>query len=580
MGLMDIEDTKAKLKFLALAALIVAVLLGMASPDSDLPLPPQALPPTGDCFADNIFYGAIPPGGEEGQVLVFVHGLSGLAEDWWSNNSSAGLNDMYLRAYYAGYRTAFVNLNIKLDQPADCSVKRRPANDMLDNGFVLSQQLNTIFQHYDVDQVDIVAHSKGGIDAQAAIVWEEAWQQVGHVFTLATPHQGSLLADLLWSPEGFWVSLLLGQRDEATFSMRTASMQLFRSITDPDPVDDAVRYYSGAGDSWQTRGTLFLLTGEWLQNHPDGGDNDGVVTVASTYLPYATTLFLEPWNHAQVYMGRNAFPYIHQVLLNDESIYLPLIIRDSLNTSSALQAFEAGRAGATSNATEGVSRPLESNYILRGGRLRGPGVEWIPIEPQARAVRFSLLTTHEAVSATLLGPNGARYPLSVLANEGHDIFGPASLLEHVVSQPSPGYWGVQIDSPTQAGYLLLVTLDSQLRIGLEGLPDRPIPPGGAVHLVARSQAPGRATQVDQIKLQAIRARPGSNRIVLEDLNPSADASLSHRFIQEDMYGVSITVYGQTDRGLPFERSFVGSLVVVGAETLASQAAILDKLSGR
>ncbi|MCB0002181.1 MAG: hypothetical protein KDH86_06490 [Anaerolineae bacterium] len=180
-----------------------------------LPPDPQALPPTGNCVIDNIFYGAVPPGGSHAPVLVFVHGLSGLALDWWTDQTYAGRNEMYSRAYGAGYRTAFVNLNVDDNTPPDCSVERRPANDNYVNGAVLAQQLDAITQYYGVSQVDIIAHSKGGIDAQTAIVWSGARSKVHSLFTMGTPHQGSILVDQLWSPEGAWLAGLLGQLDDA-----------------------------------------------------------------------------------------------------------------------------------------------------------------------------------------------------------------------------------------------------------------------------------------------------------------------------------------------------------------------------
>ena len=70
----------------------------------------QSLPPPQPGSDRNIFYGAVPTGGEAAPVLVFVHGLRGTASDWWV--SSTGIpNDMYDLAYTNGYRTAFVSLN-------------------------------------------------------------------------------------------------------------------------------------------------------------------------------------------------------------------------------------------------------------------------------------------------------------------------------------------------------------------------------------------------------------------------------------------------------------------------------------
>ena len=114
---------------------VVAGGLGAPAParamqlDQVSPPDPQPLPRTGDCILDNIFYGTVPPGGADAPVLVFVHGLSGLAQDWWTDQTYVGVNQMYAKAYNAGYRTAFVNLNVDDNTPSSCAVQRRPAND-------------------------------------------------------------------------------------------------------------------------------------------------------------------------------------------------------------------------------------------------------------------------------------------------------------------------------------------------------------------------------------------------------------------------------------------------------------------
>lgn len=582
---MNARNSKSRLLFLVIVILILVGALGATSLDSLVPPhPPQPLPPTGNCFHDNIFYGAVPPNGEDNPVLVFVHGLSGLAQDWWSINLNVGVNDMYKLAYNAGYRTAFVNLNVNLDNPNDCTVERRPASAIMGSGFVLSQQLEAITQYYGVSQVNIVAHSKGGIDAQAAIVWWGAWRYVRNVFTLGSPHQGSLLADLLWSPEGFWVGELLGQRDDATFSIRTASLELFRSVTDSSPVDDAIHYYSGAGTFWRTPNSIYLLTGEWLQNHPEGGLNDGMVTVASTYLPGAKTLFLRPWNHAEVYMGRNAFPYIHQVLLNDSSkfkVYLPLVVHLGAAGNLSLLSPKTRQVEVRADElTNDTPSPFQSDHIVRGGRLTGSTVEFIPIEPQAHAIRFSLLTTDEQVAATLRSPNGLTHQLMMIPNNNRGIFEKAFLLSQVIDQPTPGWWGIQIDGPAGAGYLLTVSFDSQLQVSLDGLPGQPIPPGKAISLTAWGQTPMGAVQIDQLVMRAIRSTSELDRVNFESTTDNRGSSLSHVFGPEDMYGISIQVTGRTLDGLPFERSFVRSVVVVPAEKFHHNAAILSILSTR
>lgn len=577
-GLMVSKPFTSLCRLWVLMVLALAALMALARSTEAGPPTPQPLPPTGDCYRDNVFYGAIPPGGEQNPVLVFVHGLGGLASDWWVNAPGLQVNDMYERAYEAGYRTAFVNLNVKPDAPG-CAVERRPAKDMLYNGRVLSRQLDAITQYYGVEQVDLVAHSKGGIDAQAAVVWWGAWRKVRHVFTLGSPHQGSLVADLLWSPEGFWVSLILGERDDATFSLQTSSMQLFRALTDAVSVDDGIGYYSGAGNFWNTPGTLYPLIGQWLQNHPQGGDNDGVVTVASTYLPGAEPLFVNPWNHSEVYVGRNAFPYIHRILSSQGpsqyNVYLPLVIATAPEAGSIPEA--ASGQLAVAQGTGQSPRPLRSDFILRGGPLLERTVEYIPLEPQARSAQFLLLTTDLRVSATLKGPDGSRRPLQPIPQTGGDILASAFAWGDTLFDPIPGQWAVEMEGPAEAAYLLLVTLDSSLRVELEGLLDISIPPRQVVRLVAHADAGAEPAWVSQLRLRAEVGSPAARALSTDTRD---GARLSHVFESEGVYGVSVTVTGQTAGGAPFERTFVRPLAVLSARKLGDPSAIFAMLSGR
>ncbi|GAB4558258.1 MAG: hypothetical protein Kow0047_03210 [Anaerolineae bacterium] len=537
-------------------ALLFASLVGTsveAAQPQDDPPPPQRLPATGDCVVDNIYYGAVPPN-PNGHVLVFVHGLSGLAEDWWTDNSSAGLNDMYLLAYAAGYRTAFVNLTVQDAEPPDCTAVRRPANDMMGSGKILSQQIAAITAYYGVDQVDIVAHSKGGVDAQAAAVWWGAASKIRRVFTLSTPHQGSLLADLLWSPEGFWVSLLLGQRDEATYSMQTSSMQIFRLMTDSMAVDDAIRYYTAAGTFWNRPGTIFELTGAYLQNHPDGGDNDGAVTVSHAWLAEGQTLFIQPWDHAQIYIGHNAFPYVHQVIQAAESphrLYLPVI---AASTGTMIGEPVARRASPPAMSA------YASDRIVRGGHGSGSLVERIPVEPEARAVRWGLVTSGPA-AAWAESPAGEEIPLAPVSEGELPYLPGAHWFALELADPAPGEWRLRLESAEEVGYLSIVRLESNLRVWLDGWPRQPLALGEPVTMRVRADRAAtvqRATVTASTGLQMPSARAMAWRADTPDRIEIVPA-------HEGAVGVSVRVEGLTPDGWSFERSFIGSWAVVSGE---------------
>lgn len=308
------------------------------SQTSTPPLPDKLPGTLNDCVANNVYYGAVPPGGESSRVLVFVHGLGGRAPDWWTAKSpSDPPNDMYLLAYNAGYRTAFVSLTF---DPADCSdVARIPGRSVDQDGATLSAQIDDIRQYYGVNQVDLIGHSKGGVDIQSAIIDHGAASKVRDVFTLSSPHQGSLFAE--WcstiGPEPYHTFCL---QDPATQSLRPANMRPVRARWDASPLNAGIRYYYGAGnacrqDNLSACDTSAKSAAIWMLNQPldppnsYGGPNDNVVTAAEATLPsYATRLFLESWTHEDVRMGHNSFPLINNILLSERhNVYLPLVLR-------------------------------------------------------------------------------------------------------------------------------------------------------------------------------------------------------------------------------------------------------------
>lgn len=296
------------LPFLAAAYLLWSPQVALAAP-TPVPVPiPQ------DCAEANIFYGAVPPGGENAPVLVFVHGYGGQAIDWWFFNFGSGFNDMYDLAYSAGYRTAFVTDNLT-GEAANCEVLRRPVISVFDAGDVLKRQLEYITDHYDVDQVSIVAHSKGGVDSQVAIVFNGAASMVNNLFTLSSPHQGEILADLVWSASdipGLGDLLDFFGKDEGLRTLRVNNMEVYRLYADEQAVNEQISYYSAGGTGWQGSGGITEIGGFILQLL--GYDNDGVVTVDSTYLPYALPFFVADYNHNEMYQGSNVFHYIQDVL--------------------------------------------------------------------------------------------------------------------------------------------------------------------------------------------------------------------------------------------------------------------------
>jgi len=270
------------------------------------PICPPAGCPQQDPSNATIYYGATPALGETKPVLLFVHGLGGVAEDWWT-----GGNDMYTMAYNAGYRTAFVSL-----APGGA---RNPAQDSYTQGITLSQQIMTITQHLNVPYVDIVAHSKGGIDTQAAIAFDMSRSAplVRYVTTLSSPHHGTQLANIICAlppslTQKFGIPQTPGLCGDAAKrgGLTTTSMQAFRQAVDPILATVPVTFFVASGTDWQDTPSL-QLPGKVLAAAEPNNSNDGFVSVSSScLLPGAYYLFAKSVDHFGMRVGHNSFPFI------------------------------------------------------------------------------------------------------------------------------------------------------------------------------------------------------------------------------------------------------------------------------
>jgi pimeloyl-ACP methyl ester carboxylesterase len=298
---------------LAASVLLVALPVAPAMAQTAVPPNPAQDPLTGNAALDNIYYGSIPPTNPQGPVLLFVHGLGGIAPDWWTGDLSIqGQNDMYLLAYAAGYRTAFVTLNL--------NGNRGPGNDMWVNGQTLSQQISQVTKRYGVDQVDIVAHSKGGIDAQTAIVYYGSAPKVRRVFSLSTPYQGAEVADFAAAFTGSTFMSSVGiSLDDSVRTLSPTYMAQYRAQTDaiisspnaPTGVA-AIKWYCAAGDDTAPPNGALNFIQVYLSQF---GPNDGMITVASACLTYATRLFVQPYHHFIMNVGHNSFPWVQGILV-------------------------------------------------------------------------------------------------------------------------------------------------------------------------------------------------------------------------------------------------------------------------
>ena len=264
---------------------VVFLLLGFA-----LAVIAQGPPtPTPDPSVPNIFYGATPANGNSAPVIVFVHGLSEAASNWWVGS------DMYNAAYGAGFRTAFVSLN---------SDNSPNVTSWQQNGITLKPLLQQIASFTNARNFYIVAHGKGGLDTQAALLQGGSPAYTGldpviaplvkAVFELGTPNTGTPLANWAYG-SGQKEAASLGLVNAGFQSLEVGTVQAFRSQADPF-------FTVGLGGGWSATPALlefYTLGGNTGAGDPVlqttanilskivSGPNDGLVPLKNTALPFA-----------------------------------------------------------------------------------------------------------------------------------------------------------------------------------------------------------------------------------------------------------------------------------------------------
>lgn len=515
-----------------LRRLIVGVCLGTLVLSSVLPATGAAVtaPPAPELVDRNPegdvgdwFLGATPPDADpELPVLVFVHGLNSSPRAWWTRTTYHGPNDMYAYAYDNGYRTAFVRL------AGDKS--------MWHNGEVLSDVLADIRDYFGVSQVTVVAHSKGGVDTNAASAHFGAAEGIARIITLGSPHWGTPLADLAYSRWTWWLAAILGSRNDATYGMQTGYMNYFRAVT--DMLDDPVPYYTLAGNEcgpW--------LSAYWIACQSMSDDNDSVVPVWSTQKPDATYLALGPWDHDEIKMGSRTWSHL------------------------AAAIGSAGWAVRRQQA-EAVSAPMPAptdrstfpgNIILRGGQVQGEATAALPVESGIAAATLTILSSSPKLQATLVGPDGAMHPVDIHGQASvEDIFAGAWIGQARVAAPAPGQWQLQFSTGSPTGYLALLALDGGLQATLSR-GNALAAPGTrhdlAVHITG-AQAPAKARFAGEAQLAD--GSPSAVTVPLESA-PEGGRVWLDLPAAAGVYNVTVAVTATTADGFPFERTLVTSL---------------------
>ncbi len=440
--------------------------------------------------------------------ILFVHGLNSSSNTWWQDNN------MYDTAYQNSYETAFIDLY--------------PTKTMWDNGALLAQKIRDIYSYFG-EKVVIVAHSKGGVDAQAALVHYGAYPYVERLITLSSPHQGSELADLAYSSWAGWLAGILGSKSDATYSLQTGYMAYFRSVTDSHANLSKTPIYSFGGTKWGSFGSSLYWGGLYLRAY---GSNDGAVTVKSSRLPYANELAVGSWNHSTIKEGSSTFS----------------LFKDYLN-----EPLSAAAGFGTQTIETDESAGVEMGHYLSGGEYSGTKEEAFAVEEEVKELAIDWISDQPSANLTLIAPDGEKQSGFTAKQEKSGYLKGAYHHHLAIPNPAGGKWTIQASSNQQEHYLVNVAYDSPVNKLVETINN-----GNEVKLKLKDK---KWKVKSAMTLEYYRNGKQKQRRV--HVNKKTGETYKLPDLGEGVYNVTINIEGLKGKG-KFQRTIVESVYVDGA----------------
>ena len=454
--------------------------------------------------------------------IVFIHGLHSYAKRWFGSTHHYGQNDMYQLATLHGHPTAFVDLSIN-------------KYGIWENGQLLAKQLEEIHERFGQKQMAIVAHSKGGIDAQAAIFQFGASSYVKSLTTLGSPHQGTPLADLAFSSKARALAKMAGFNDKGTFQMQTGYMEKFRSEMDPKVQNSSIPHFTLLGmDSALEMDSFLNMGGKFLNQY---GENDGVVLAKRGMLSYSKPI-IGRWNHDNIRLGRATFPILEE------------LIESAPPKNKHLQ-----------------NNPAEYNTIipsiLHGGHtyLRPEEIE-LPIPIQENEFWIQVLSSSERIKPLLISPSGKREEFEYKGFATEIPFFPSTHRFYIeIPHPKPGNWRIEIKGTGGAAYFIISSLSSLKEEAIQLKKTDLCQSLTSIH--AQVKIP-EYWNPETFKIKAIADHPTRNKTQMIEINKIKKASRGEVLAElkvprkQLIHNITFQLSGETKSGTVLQRDYVSS----------------------
>lgn len=429
---------------------------------------------------------------EAARPILFVHGKGG-------SNNGGGYDywDKYDGQYYFNFRGKF-----SADGFLTAITENRLGGEafIAENASRLKLIISELKTRYGVRQINIVAHSKGGLDSRGYISDSSlnSANDVAALVTLASPHHGSYLADV-GEDQPKLAGLLGNPYTDAVHDL--TEIYVNETFNPSHPARQGVRYYAVAADAgqdywygrdipvWQIMslpdaGQRVGAPIAWLLLRWSGeykGENDFMVTLDSARwdgIPghSSNSYYLGTYNlnHHSVRAAERQ--------VGEEDATIANLVKGVLDIKSGSSGswMQTQVIQSTSN-TQKQSSSASNLGILDGSIAQGQILDQSVGIDSTTYASFSLLWQNGDLYLNLVAPDGTVItPSTTITTVAYAEDRTGSALNAVMSgkaciynvvNPQPGQWMVQVAAATTlpdgyAEWVLLTTQDSPVALSL------------------------------------------------------------------------------------------------------------------
>ena len=345
------------------------------------------------------------------QPVVLVHGLKGGADTW---------------KIFASYlKTDNIPYEIVTNQNFGCG-------SISANSAYLEEQIIKVRKSHGVDKVNLVVHSKGGLDSRQYLR-RNGGSQVENLIQLGTPNHGSGIAHLY--PEAY--------------AGCYAQVQL-----DPDWLADNFNYfkkitplYNGEKTSGTKISLLIGIEENFWQFNEYG---DGWVSAKRATLPWRAKYdgdLTEPENIA----NDGEYNTSHSGLHDSHKIYADIIngiISPEFNIKSKQRIGTVEPKTARTFATDSLTLV----YVEKQTLAASNATTWQAYIPASKSGLFQILFEDKTGVYTLESPSGKVYSITSPEYSTQDVF-ENSLLTYFIPNIEKGIWKFKIKNGSKGGFV-------------------------------------------------------------------------------------------------------------------------------